>query len=128
MTLGNLAQWEGFTSTCTGVKDVDRAFFAFDRLKEAIKVIKIGGIPTYARYVSADLPNSLVQGLLPSARDKTSAPSSTNNRALASAMPLDPPVMTAILPSSFPMSFFTLSLVSRDMPRATQIRLLFMKR
>src|SRR5580704_2461469 len=35
---------------------------------------------------------------------KTYAPSSTNRLALASAMPLDPPVMTAILPSSFPMT------------------------
>src|SRR6185312_374653 len=35
---------------------------------------------------------------------KTYAPSSTNRLALASAMPLDPPVMTATLPSSFPMT------------------------
>src|ERR1700751_4365688 len=34
---------------------------------------------------------------------KTWAPSSTNNLAPASAIPLDPPVITAILPSSFPM-------------------------
>src|SRR5580704_17164126 len=33
----------------------------------------------------------------------TEAPSSTNRFALASAKPLDPPVMTATLPSSFPM-------------------------
>src|SRR6185437_8730969 len=36
---------------------------------------------------------------------KTYAPSSTNRLALASAMPLDPPVMTATLPSSLPMTF-----------------------
>jgi hypothetical protein len=34
---------------------------------------------------------------------KTKAPSSTNNFAVASAIPLDPPVMTATLPSSFPI-------------------------
>src|ERR1700677_825087 len=33
---------------------------------------------------------------------KTCAPSSTNNLAPASAIPLDPPVITATLPSSFP--------------------------
>src|SRR6185437_1226199 len=35
---------------------------------------------------------------------KTYAPSSTKRLALANAMPLDPPVMTATLPSSFPMT------------------------
>src|SRR5246127_4362945 len=35
---------------------------------------------------------------------KTWAPSSTNNLAPASAIPLDPPVITTTLPSSFPMT------------------------
>src|SRR6185437_3158303 len=56
---------------------------------------------------------------------KTYAPSSTNRLALASAMPLDPPVMTATLPSSFPMTFPSGSIFgsSGDAPENLEIGL-----
>jgi hypothetical protein len=52
--------------------------------------------------VEADQLDRVVQRLLPPGLDEDVSPSSTNNRAPASAMPVDPPVITATFPSSFP--------------------------
>src|SRR4051812_8629658 len=104
MLLGNLAQWDGFARASARVKDVDPALFPLDRVEQTVEVVEIGRVAAHAGHVPADQLDGLVQRLLSPARDENIGAFFNERWALASAMPLDPPVMTATLRSSFPMT------------------------
>jgi hypothetical protein len=74
--------------------------------KEPIQITKIRHVSWYACDISSDLFYRRRQ-LRFTARPvmKTYAPSFTNCFAVARPIPLLPPVMSAIFPSSVPMSF-----------------------
>jgi len=73
-------------------------FSRFTVIEQAVQVVQVGRIALHAGPVPANQLHGLVQSFLPPTRDEHLGPSSTNNLALASAIPLDPPVITATLP------------------------------
>jgi len=73
--------------------------------KQPIQIAKVRHVSLYARDISADLPyrRSQLRIAAPSYEDVRA--SLTNSFAVARPMPLLPPVMSAIFPSSLAMYF-----------------------
>jgi|Kansoi300Nextera_1026150.scaffolds.fasta_scaffold30674_1 hypothetical protein len=59
--------------------------------------IRVGRVAPHAGYVATDQLDGLIKLFLPTPVINTYAPSSTNRLALASAIPLEPPVMTSVV-------------------------------
>src|ERR1700733_9027358 len=95
---GNFAQWYGFARAGARVQDVDLALYPLDCIEQAVEVVEIGNVAAHSSHVPANQLDGLIERLLPPARDENVGAPSTNSLALASAMPLDPPVMTSTLP------------------------------
>src|SRR6202043_1140261 len=70
MLLGNLAQWDGFAHAGARVQDGDPALFQLDRVEQTVEVVAIRRGPPDAGSVPANQPDSLVERLLPPARDE----------------------------------------------------------
>jgi hypothetical protein len=77
------------------------ALLLFDHVEQPIEVCKTASIALNACDILADFFDCFVESFLTAAVTKTYAPSSTNNLAVASAIPLVAPVMTATLFSNF---------------------------
>ena len=98
----NGAEWlTELTIAGASKEDVDMALLLFDRLEQPIEVCKTASIALNAGDILADFFDCFVESFWRRPVRKTYAPSSTNNLAVASAIPLVAPVMTATLFSNF---------------------------
>jgi hypothetical protein len=82
------------------------AFLRSYFLVQPVQVVEIGSVPLDGSHVAADFGNGLIQLRLPAARNEDVDPSLTKRLAVASPIPLLPPVMTAIFP---PVQAFAIS-------------------
>ena len=108
MLLSYLA--EGGKLRHTGIREhnIELALLPLDLCEEAIKIAKVRHVSLYAGHIASDLLYRRSQLRLTAPVMKTYAPSFTNCLAVARPMPLLPPVMSAI----FPSSLFIYSLIS----------------
>src|SRR4051812_21805730 len=100
--IGDIAEDGRFAHPGAGPQHVDRALLPLDGVVKRSRSSSSAASPCTAVTLR---PISLTASSKASCRRawrKTCAPSSTNSLAPASAMPVDPPVITATLPSSFP--------------------------
>src|SRR3989442_5321818 len=103
--LSDLAQ--GCKLGPTGIREdnIQLALLALDVCEEPIKIAEVRHVALETADISSDLLYRRRQLRITAARDKTYAPSFTNSFDVARPMPLLPPVMSAVLPSSLPMTF-----------------------
>ncbi len=102
MLLGDLLKSGELTAARVGEQYVDGPVLLGDSRVEAVDVREVcdvapdsGGFPT-------DFDQRGVESLLPAARDNTCAPSRANRLAVASPIPLLPPVTTAVSRQAVP--------------------------
>jgi hypothetical protein len=80
--------------------NVDLAFIGCDFLIEAIQVLQLRYVASHSYDIFADFLRGFIQLRLSPSPDETNAPSATKRIAVASPIPLLPPVITATLPSN----------------------------
>ena len=78
-------------------KDVDPALFWVDHIEQTVEVVQIAGLTRTPVTFPAEQLDGLVELLLPPARCENVSTFSTSRLALASARPLDLPIMSATL-------------------------------
>ena len=101
--LGDFAHRREFRDAGIRKHDVELPFSRLDLREQAIEVGELGDVALNAGDVAADLFLRRIEFCWRRPVMKTYAPSATNRFAVASPMPLLPPVTSATLPSSFPL-------------------------
>src|SRR6267143_6878379 len=101
MLFGDGPKGNKFANAGVGENNIDSPFHLRDGLVKTIKVSQLGNVSLNSRNVGSDCLHGLVEFLLPTPRDEDISTSLTKSFAVANPIPSVPPVMTAILPSSF---------------------------
>ncbi len=106
MFLGDLAKLGKRRHSSVCKHDIEFALLALDLSKEPIQIRELRDISLDTGNISSRSPS--LRRPVPGSRRpvmKTKAPSLTNSFAVAKPMPLLPPVISAIFPSSFAMGY-----------------------
>ena|ERR1700722_10640710 len=90
-----------FANAGVGERNIDSSLRLRDGLVKTIEVGQCGNVPANPKNADADCHHGLVEFLLATARDEDMAPSLAKSFAVSNPIPSVPPVMTAVLPSSF---------------------------
>src|SRR5882724_9037704 len=101
MLFGDRPKGNKFGNAGVGENDIDPPLHFRDGLVKTIKVGEFGNVALNARNIAPDRLHGLVEFFWRRPVMKTSAPSLTKSLAAANPIPSVPPVITAVLPSSF---------------------------
>src|SRR6202040_4451323 len=101
MLFGDGAKGNKFANAGVGENNIDSPLHLSDGLVKTIKVRQLGNVSLNSRNVGADCLHGRVEFLLAAARDEDIGTLLDEKFCRGQPNPSVPPVMTAILPSSF---------------------------
>src|ERR1700752_670567 len=105
MFLSDLAQSGKLRATGIGEHNIELAFLPFALREEAIEIARVRHVPFYAGYIFSNLLYRRPQLSITASRDEDVRAFVHELLRGGRSMPLLPPVMSAIFPSSLPMTF-----------------------